>query len=296
MSFRMSVEAVMLRVGCAVWAYDGWANNFFPPNLPKDERLSSYSRRLTTVECNSTFYAVPTLATVKHWAEQIPDYFRFSPKFPRAITHTAQLKNVSAQTASFIGVMRLLGSHLGPLMLQLPPSFGPSRLPVLSDYLENLPKDIQVAVEVRHPDWFIGDNGKKLDEVLKTAGASRVVFDVRPAHNSESSDADSAKERKPSVPLIPQATQKFVIIRYIGSPITEENDQYLSEWAPRIAKWLKQKREVYFFAHCPVEEVSPFIARDLYHRVSAVSELPPLPWDELEKPPSYKDLTQLTLF
>lgn len=286
----------MLRVGCAVWAYDGWADNFFPPKLPKDERLNAYSRRLTTVECNSTFYAVPTLATVKHWAEQIPDDFRFSPKFPRAITHTAQLKNVNAQTASFIGVMRLLGTHLGPLMLQLPPSFGPSRLPLLREYLENLPKDIQVAVEVRHLDWFNEDNGKKLDEALLATGASRVVFDVRPAHTSESPDADPAKERKPDVPLIPEATQPFVIVRYIGSPVDSENEPYLKEWVPRITKWLKQKREIYFFAHCPVEDHSPFIARDLYHRVSEKAELAPLPWDELEKPPKLEDLTQLSLF
>jgi hypothetical protein len=36
----------------------------------------------------------------------------------------------------------------------------------------------------------------------------------------------------------------------------------------------------------------------LYRRVSAVAalKLPPLPWDELEKPPSYSDMTQLSLF
>src|SRR5258708_7556311 len=144
----------MLHVGCAVWAYDGWANSFFPPGLPKDERLAAYARRLSAVECNSTFYAVPTLSTVKNWAAQTPETFRFSPKFPRAITHTAQLRNVAAQTASFIGVMRLLGPRLGPLMLQLPPSFGPNRLSILRDYLDNLPEDIQIPVEVRHPGLF----------------------------------------------------------------------------------------------------------------------------------------------
>src|SRR5262249_40912097 len=159
---------------------------------------------------NSTFYAIPSLATVKRWAEQTPETFRFSPKFPKAITHTAQLRNVPAQTASFIGVMRLLGPRLGPLMLQLPPAFPPSRLPLLRDYLDALPKDIQVTVEVRHPDWFIEDNGAKLNEMLMAVGTARVVFDVRPAHESDSPDADKAKERKPNVPLIPEAMQSFV--------------------------------------------------------------------------------------
>ncbi|MEP7289076.1 MAG: DUF72 domain-containing protein [Chloroflexota bacterium] len=286
----------MLHVGCAVWAYDGWANSFFPSGTPKDERLKSYARRLTAVECNSTFYAVPGLPTIKHWAEQTPETFRFSPKFPKAITHTAQLKNVAAQTASFIGVMRVLGSRLGPLMLQLPPSFGPSRLPVLREYLESLPKDLQIAVEIRHPDWFTDDNGAKLNEVLIANHAARVVFDVRPAHSSESPDADKAKERKPDVPLVVEALQPFVVIRYISSPVIEENDPYLNEWVPRIAAWLKEDREVYFYAHCPVEDPSPFIARDLYQRVSTAIDLPPLAWDLIEKPPSYTDLTQLSLF
>src|SRR5258708_18459799 len=112
----------MVHVGCAVWAYDGWANSFFPPGLPKDERLAAYARRLSAVECNSTFYAVPTLSTVKNWAAQTPETFRFSPKFPHAITHTAQLRNVAAQTASFIGVMGLFGRRLGLLFLPIAPN------------------------------------------------------------------------------------------------------------------------------------------------------------------------------
>ncbi len=286
----------MLYVGCAVWAYDGWANTFFPPGLPKDERLLSYARRLTAVEGNTTFYAVPTVPVVQRWTADTPESFRFCPKFPKAITHTAQLKGVGPQTASFIGVMRVLGPRLGPLMLQLPPAFGPTRLRLLQSYLESLPHDVEVAVEVRHPDWFTGENSLRLNEALKTTGASRVVFDVRPAHQSTSPDAASAKERKPDVPLIPEASQPFVIVRYIGSPVMGENGSYLAEWAPRIAGWLKENRRVYFFAHCPVEDLSPFIARDLYHRVGTLTDLPPLPWDEIEKPPSYTDLTQLSLF
>ncbi len=286
----------MLYVGCAVWAYDGWANVFFPPGLAKDARLQSYANRLTAVENNSTFYAHPPLTTVQRWAEQTPETFRFCPKFPRAITHTAQFKEVSAQTASFIGVMRVLGPRLGPLMLQLPPSFGPSRLKLLQAYLEHLPKDVEVAVEIRHKDWFVEPNQSRLSEVLKTTGASRINFDVRPAHSSDSPDADPAKERKPDVPLVAEALQEAVIIRYISSPVVEENTPYLTEWAERIATWHQEGHRVYFFAHCPVEERSPSIARDLYHRVSGLVSLPPLPWDELEKPPSPADLTQLSLF
>jgi uncharacterized protein YecE (DUF72 family) len=286
----------MLYVGCAVWAYDGWANNFFPQGLPKDERLQSYARRLTAVEGNSTFYAMPSLTTVQRWAADTPETFRFCPKFPKAISHTARLKDVGAQTASFVGAVRLLGPRLGPLMLQLPPNFGPNRLGVLRDYLERLPDKLEVAVEIRHLDWFKDENGAHLDEVLTATGAARVLFDSRPLYASKAPEALTAQERKPKVPLIAKALQSFVIVRYIGSPILEENEAYFAGWVPRIAGWLDEGRHVYFFAHCPVETLTPGIARDLYRRVGALTTLLPLPWDDLEGAAPPNALSQLSLF
>jgi uncharacterized protein YecE (DUF72 family) len=286
----------MLYVGCAVWAYDGWANTFFPHGLPKDERLSSYARRLTAVEGNSTFYALPSLTTVQHWAAETPETFRFCPKFPKAISHTARLKDMGAQTASFVGTMRLLGPRLGPLMLQLPPNFGPNRLGVLRDYLEHLPDKLEVAVEIRHPDWFKAENSARLDEVLTATGAARVLFDSRPVHASKAPEALTAQEHKPKVPLIAKALQSFVIVRYISSPILEENEAYLTEWASRIAGWLDEGRQVYFFAHCPVEALTPGLARDVYCRVGALTDLPPLPWDAAEGTAPPDALSQLSLF
>ncbi|HVO42109.1 MAG TPA: DUF72 domain-containing protein [Aggregatilineales bacterium] len=286
----------MFYVGCALWAYDGWASTFYPSGLSKEDRLRAYANRLTAVEGNTTFYATPSLPTVRRWVAQTPERFKLCPKFPKLISHTLQLTNVHAQTTTFIGVMRTLGPRLGPLMLQLPPSFGPARLSALRDFLATLPKDIAIVVEVRHPDWFTASNGAKLDEVLAAAGAARVIFDVRPAHNSTSPLAASAKEKKPDVPLIPVAGQSFVVIRYIGSPVESENVSYFDEWVPRLVGWLKEGREVYFFTHCPYEELSPTLARTIYRRVAAQADLPLLPWDEVERPAPPTELKQLPLF
>jgi uncharacterized protein YecE (DUF72 family) len=286
----------MFYVGCAVWAYEGWANTFYPAGLPKDDRLRAYASRLTAVEGNTTFYAAPNLPTVKRWAEETPESFRLCPKIPKLISHTLQLRNAQTQTGSFIGIMRMLGPRLGPIMLQLPPSFPPSRLLMLRDYLNMLPKDVQIAVEVRHEDWFTEANGAKLDELLASVGAARVVFDVRPAHQSTSPLAIPAQEKKPDVPLIPEATQNFVVVRYIGSPVEVENIPYFDEWTPRLVKWIKEGRDVYFFAHCPYEELSPSLARTMYQRVALKVDLPPLPWDEVEKPAPPATIKQLPLF
>lgn len=284
-----------LYVGCAIWAYDGWAGNFYPAAASKEDRLPAYAARLSTVEINSTFYAIPTLRTFQKWAAETPESFQFCPKFPKSITHTALLHDVKPQTGAFLGVVRALGPRLGPLMLQLSPSFGPSRIGALGSYLNELPDDLNITVEVRHADWFKPKGAELLKRVLAEHGAARVMFDSRPVYASSAPEAITALEKKPNVPLAAEATQEFVLIRYISSPILEENTPYLEEWASQIAAWLREDRRVYFFAHCPVEELSPNIARLLYHKVAAQLELPPLAWDTLESTPPTA-LAQLTLF
>ncbi|GAB4549237.1 MAG: DUF72 domain-containing protein [Anaerolineae bacterium] len=284
-----------LFVGCAIWAYDGWVGNFYPAATAKEDRLRAYAARLNTVEVNSTFYAIPNLSTFQKWAAETPETFQFCPKFPKSITHTALLHDTKPQTSAFLGVARALGPRLGPLMLQLSPSFGPSRIGALGSYLNALPSDLEITVEVRHADWFKPKGVELLERVLAEHGAGKVLFDSRPVYASSAPEAIGALEKKPNVPLIAEANQPFVLIRYISSPILEENTPYLQDWSSRIATWLGQDRRVYFFAHCPVEELSPNIARLLYHKVAAQFELPPLAWDTLESTPPTA-LAQLTLF
>jgi len=44
-------------IGCAVWGYKDWLGDLFPPGSKAADFLALYSRRLTTVEGNTTFYA-----------------------------------------------------------------------------------------------------------------------------------------------------------------------------------------------------------------------------------------------
>lgn len=280
----------MLYVGCAVWAYDGWVGTFYPPDLPKSARLSAYAQRLTAVEVNSTFYAIPSVATVQRWANDTPERFRFCPKFPRAITHEARLQAAEAQTDTFLSAMRVLGARLAPLMLQLPPSFSPNEREALAAYLEGLPRDLRIAVEVRHRGWFVPEPSAWLDSLLAERGAARIAFDSRPLYASVAPEALLGQEKKPDVPLYAEATQPFVLIRYISDPILEANAPYLDFWAARIGAWLSAGREVYFFAHCPREELSPYIARALYERVQAHNGLPSLPWAMHDQPTAQQAL------
>ncbi len=45
-----------LYIGCAVWGYKDWIGDLFPPGSKSGDLLALYSRRLTTVEGNTSFY------------------------------------------------------------------------------------------------------------------------------------------------------------------------------------------------------------------------------------------------
>jgi uncharacterized protein YecE (DUF72 family) len=52
-------------------------------------------------------------------------------------------------------------------------------------------------------------------------------------------------------------TSTFSLIRYISHPDRAFNQTYLEAWADRVATWVAQGIDVYFFVHCPQEARSP---------------------------------------
>jgi len=109
-----------------------------------------------TVEVNTTFHALPPASTVRGWAERTPADFLFALKVPRAITHDARLERplVEAPTRELLKLAKMLGDKLGPILVQLPPSFDRSQenRRALASYLDLLGEQ-QIAVELRHPSW-----------------------------------------------------------------------------------------------------------------------------------------------
>src|SRR5512141_3228628 len=78
-------------IGCPIWSFKGWVGNFYPADTKPAEFLREYSRRVTTIEGNTTFYAVPAQKTVEGWVAETPETFRFCPKVPKAISHEGTL-------------------------------------------------------------------------------------------------------------------------------------------------------------------------------------------------------------
>jgi uncharacterized protein YecE (DUF72 family) len=279
-------------IGCAVWAYKGWVGELYPQSTRATDFLHLYSRRFTTVEGNTTFYAIPNQETVSRWARETPPGFEFCLKLPRDITHQGLLQPYIPAALKFLEGMRPLGKRLGPIFAQLPPSYAPTLLKDLTTFLEAWPSlDVPLALEVRHQDWFREPHRSNLTTLLETLGVGRVLLDSRPIYSGDDDPQLHSERRKPKLPVEFSVTAPFSLIRLISHPDLSVNQPFMDEWVTQIQQWLQAGVRIYFFVHCPTEERSPTTARHFQQLLEQSGVIiPPLPWNDLEHPPNQLSL------
>ena len=278
-------------LGCAVWAYKDWVRDFYPRGSRSTEFLRLYSDRMATVEVNSTFYVIPDRQTIERWAKDTSASFRFCPKFPKQLTHNGLLLPYIDQALHFLDLMSSFGDRLGVVFVQLPPSYSPANFADLEKFLQALPtQDYQIAIEVRHADWFKAPYCDRINALLQKLGVGRVLLDSRPIYDLKA--PVQQERRKPDLPLQPVVTAPFSIVRFVSHPDRDLNMRFWQEWLIYVQNWLANGTQIYFFMHCPVEERSPHNAKYFQEMLEKANiPVPILPWNELAIPPQ-----QLTLF
>ena len=295
-----------LYLGCAVWSYSGWVGNFYPMKTKPQDFLHIYSQQFNTVEGNTTFYAIPQPKTIRKWTEETTARFKFCPKFPKTITHQGLLEPKIDRALNFCQIISGLENKLGIIFAQLPPNYSPQYIEDLKCFLQAI-KSYNIALEVRHPDWFISPFKEQLNELLIELNIARVLLDTRPIYNCQTGAFSNcgnrsgvalqndpqinSRRRKPNVPLEPIVTNQYAFVRFISHPEIEYNRAYLNEWAKQVSKWLTADITVYFFVHCPLEEKSPKTAnyfKDLLATEGVVTDS--ITTNKIEKP------IQLNLF
>jgi uncharacterized protein YecE (DUF72 family) len=259
-----------LHVGCAMWAHAPWQGRYLPSALAPGERLRAYATWCNAVEGNTTFYATPTLDTVRGWAAQTDPDFRFILKLPKLLTHQQRLVGGDDQLRAFLTAIEPLGSRTHALWVQLPPSFGPADLDTLTGFLRRLPRDYRYCVEVRHRAFF--EDSSSLETALGHAGAEWVTW-----------------TKKPRVPRRSVALTGHPVVRYIGRDDTAETVEGWQYWVDVVTGWLREGRSPTVFVHTPDNADALDLARRFHADVRAVLPgLDPLP-DPLPSAP-------LTLF
>jgi uncharacterized protein YecE (DUF72 family) len=139
-------------IGTSGYNYPEWRGTFYPEKFPTSKMLAYYAERFNTVEVNYTFYRMPTPALLAGWSAGTPDQFTFTLKAPRRITHDSKLQHCEELTQVFCKPAATLGTKLGVLLFQLPPTFKRNDA-VFASFLESISEGTRAAFEFRHPSW-----------------------------------------------------------------------------------------------------------------------------------------------
>ena len=207
-----------VHLGTAGWSIRReHASRFFG----EGSHLQRYATLFNSVEINSCFYRPHRFATYERWAATVPENFRFAVKLPKVITHELRLVNVVSDLERFLGEIAGLGTKLGPVLIQLPPSFAFDAALASSFFAElRIRFEGDVVFEPRHESWF-------------TDSVERMLIEHRVARVA----ADPAR-----VPVAaePGGYDKLVYMRLHGSPRIYYS-AYSTESLEYIARFIEEK-------------------------------------------------------
>ena len=97
---------------------------------------------------------MPDRAQVATWKGKVGKDFKFCPKFTQNITHLKRLNNVQYEVDTFLEAIHEFGHNLGPVFLMPHPQMSVKQMPVIEHFLRNVPVDVDLFIELRHPEWY----------------------------------------------------------------------------------------------------------------------------------------------
>lgn len=207
-------------IGIGGWNFEPWRGTFYPDGLSQKKELDYASRKLTSIEINSTYYGAQKPETFAKWRDETPEGFVFCVKGSRYTTNRRVLAEAGESIEKFItsGVTELK-DKLGPINWQ----FMATKKFDAEDFeafLKLLPAsydgvNLRHAVEVRSPTF-------QTPEFIDMARHYKVAV-------VNAFDED--------FPQIGDQTADFAYLRLLG---TEENEPIgyaqaaLDEWSGRL--------------------------------------------------------------
>ena len=201
--------------------------------------LSFYGQQFATVEINHSFYRMPTEKLLQQWATSVPDGFQFALKANQQITHVLRLRNCESTLKRFLEAASVLheGEHLGPILVQLPPTFKFDSA-LLAEFLKLRPPAFRFAFEVRHASWYTEETYALLRQ-----------------HETALCLAETDEQTPPEV-----LTAGFVYVRLRRENYTPKQ---LAAWRKRFDPWLQSGVDVYVYCKHEDAGKAPAYARQL---------------------------------
>jgi len=238
-------------IGCAKWNKTDLKN--FYPRGTKDE-LPYYATQFNSIELNATFYNMPKASQVITWRDKTPEGFKFFPKITQSISHLRRLNDVKELTEAYCDSIVQFEDRLGMVFLQLHDNFGYKNYDRLVSYIENFPKAIPLAVEMRNTEWF------------NNPAVSAEVYALFEKNNITTVLVDTAGRRDL---MHMRMTTPFAFVRYVGANDQQSDRKRLDDWVDRLKIWTDQGlRDIYFFIHQNIEVESPLLSAYFIERLN----------------------------
>jgi uncharacterized protein YecE (DUF72 family) len=207
---------------------------FYPEEFKNKSRLCFYSSIMNSIEVNSSFYKVPMASTVKKWAEDVPETFRFTFKLSKEITHNKELAFDPQAVSAFMEVIAFVGDKRGCVLVQFPPSVRIGNLKQLELLMSVLRKSDphytwNIALEFRHVSLYS-------DVVYRLLEDYRMAMVIQ--------------DKPPAVTPMMESELPFVYLRFHGpggSYRGSYEDELLYEYAGYINDWISEGKTVYSY-------------------------------------------------
>ncbi|HJW30696.1 MAG TPA: DUF72 domain-containing protein, partial [Saprospiraceae bacterium] len=231
---KKSKRSTEVRVGGAKWGRKDWIGKLYPKGTKEKDFLQEYGRLFSCIELNAMFYQLYPPSTIEKWVEKVGPDFKFCPKFYQGITHLRRLKNAEHLTSAFLESIHAFGNKLGPCFMQLHDNFGPKNFETLMSYLDQIPTDLEMFIEVRNKDWYVPEHAEQLAGYLRERNVGWAISDT-------AGRRDCVHMHLP----VPKA-----FIRFVGCNLHPTDFTRTDEWARRIKQWNDHGIElVYYFIH-----------------------------------------------
>ena len=239
-----------ISIGCAKWNKTD-LKGFYPKGT-KDE-LIYYATQFNSIELNATFYGMPTGEQVQTWKEKTPEDFKFFPKITNTVSHFRRLLNITDVVTQFASAVLNFDEKLGMVFLQLHDNFKPKDYERLEKFVQDWPKEVPLAIELRNTEWFTDE------EIFNT------VCELFEMNNITNIIVDTAGRRDM---LHMRLTTPNAFIRYVGAN-AESDYERLEDWLKRLTKWKKEGlQNLCFFVHQNIEKASPLLSSHLIRKMN----------------------------
>jgi len=207
---------------------------YYPKEFQEKSRLCYYASLMDSIEINSSFYKIPQVSTMKRWAADVPEEFRFTFKLFKEITHNKDLAFDPELVSRFFSVISHVEEKKGCLLVQFPPSVRISHFAqlrfLMSVLRDNNPfGEWKIALEFRHASFYIDE----VYELLEEFELGMVVHDKSPA-------SSPVRDSHPD----------FIYLRFHGPGGNYRgsySDDVLYEYASYVTEWLSEGKKVFVY-------------------------------------------------